>query len=135
MQTTYAGVVYPAQCDSMGHMNVQHYVSVFDQAMWHLVYALGFKPSWVHDRHQGWADVRYVINFQREMCVGQLFRAESTVRKVGNSSLLSFHQITECESGLTAAYVEMTSVYFDLAERRSIPIPEEIRIAAQALAT
>ena len=36
----YRGVVYPAQCDAMGHMNVQYYVAAFDQAMWHLAHEL-----------------------------------------------------------------------------------------------
>ena len=40
---TFRGVVYPAQCDAMGHMNVQHYVAAFDQAMWHLVHEIGYR--------------------------------------------------------------------------------------------
>ena len=33
MQTvTYKGVVYPWECDQMGHMNVMWYTGKFDQA-------------------------------------------------------------------------------------------------------
>ena len=130
---TFRGVVYPAQCDAMGHMNVQHYTAVFDQAMWHLVAHLGFKSSWVQEHREGWADVRYVIEFRKELHAGQLFHAESELVKVGNSSLVTHHRIVENESRALAAEVEMTSVYFDLEKRSSRTLPVEIRAAARRL--
>jgi len=130
---TFRGVVYPAQCDAMGHMNVQHYTAVFDQAMWHLVAHLGFKPSWVQERHEGWADVRYVIEFRKELQAGQLFHVRSEVVKVGNSSLVTHHRILETESRALAAEVEMTSVYFDLEKRCSRTLPIEIQTAARRM--
>ena len=32
---TLRGVVYPAQCDAMGHLTVKEYMGFFDQAEWH----------------------------------------------------------------------------------------------------
>ncbi len=74
---TYRGVVYPVQCDVMGHMNVQHYIGAFDQAGWHLVAAIGYKPSWLKERNCGWADRRYEIDFIDELPVGSLFEIRS----------------------------------------------------------
>jgi acyl-CoA thioester hydrolase len=116
----------------MGHMNVQHYVAVFDQAMWHMVLQLGFMPSWITERHQGWVDARYLINFRKELTAGQLFHAESSVQKVGKSSLTTQHRILESETAAVAAEVEITSVYFDLLNRVSQPLPPIIRSAAEA---
>lgn len=130
---TFRGVVYPAQCDAMGHMNVQHYMAAFDQAMWHLVTQLGFRPSWVVDRREGWADVRYLINFHRELRAGALFHAESSVGKLGNTSLVTHHRIFETEGGELAAEVDITSVYFDLEKRASLALPEQLRAAAVRL--
>jgi acyl-CoA thioester hydrolase len=130
--TTFRGVVYPAQCDAMGHMNVQHYTAAFDQAMWHMVLSLGFQPSWVRDRGEGWADVKYIIDFSLELRAGALYHATSCVKRVGNSSLVSVHRLFESETGELAAAVEMTSVYFDLKARKSRPLPEAIRAAAIA---
>ena len=133
MPTTFRGVVYPAQCDAMGHMNVQHYVAAFDQAMWHLVGTLGYRASWASERRQGWADVRYLINYHHELRAGELFHIDSGVLKVGNNSLVTVHRAINSESGEMAAEVEMTSVYFDLGERKSAPLPQEIKAAAEAL--
>jgi acyl-CoA thioester hydrolase len=128
---TFRGVVYPAHCDAMGHMNVQHFTAAFDQAMWHLVTRLGYCPSWVTDRREGWADVRYLINFRKELRAGELFHVESAVIKVGDTSLLTHHCILNTERREPAAELEMTSVYFDLEKRVSRPVPADIRSAAE----
>jgi acyl-CoA thioester hydrolase len=99
--------------------------------MWHLVFTLGFHRSWLTDRRVGWADVRYEINFCRELRVGQLFYAQSAVVRVGNASLVTLHRIVEAESRELAAEAKITSVYFDLARRTSRPFPAEIRSAAE----
>ncbi len=41
MIETYRGVIYPWNCDHMGHMNVQYYVGKFDEATWQLFAFLG----------------------------------------------------------------------------------------------
>ncbi len=70
----------------MGHMNTPHYIAAFDQAMWHLVHALGYRPAWREQRGEGWADVRYVIDFRSELRAGDLFVVDSAVTRVGRSS-------------------------------------------------
>lgn len=132
-RVTYRGVVYPAQCDAMGHMNTPHYVAAFDQAMWHLVALLGYRATWIQERRQGWADVKYVIEFRSELGAGDLFQVESAVARVGKSSLVSRHALLETGTCKVAAELEMTSVYFNLEKRVSLPIPEPIRAAAEAL--
>ncbi|MCO5396678.1 thioesterase family protein [Ralstonia sp. 21MJYT02-11] len=116
----------------MGHLTVQYYVAAFDQAMWHLVSHLGYDPEWRDSRHEGWADVRYEIDFQSELRVGDLYIVESEVVDVGKSSLKSRHQL-RARSGAVSAELLMTSVYFHLKDRKSIPIPDSVRRAARAL--
>ena len=129
---TFRGLVYPSQCDAMGHMNVQHYIAAFDQAMWHLVHELGYrKPARANGGH-GWADVRHVVEYRRELPASSLYRITSGVDKVGRSSLVTRHRMFEMESGALAAECEMTSVYFDLAARASAPLPQALGDAARA---
>jgi acyl-CoA thioester hydrolase len=127
-------VVYPAQCDAMGHMNTPHYVAAFDQAMWHLVASMGYRAVWVKERDEGWADVRHVIDYKSELRAGELFHVESGICKMGRSSLVSRHIMVRTDGGEVVAELEMTSVYFDLKARVSKTIPDEIRAAADALA-
>jgi acyl-CoA thioester hydrolase len=123
---TYHGVVYPAQTDAMGHMTVQYYVAAFDQAMWHLVARLGYNPNWRNERNEGWADVRYEIDFRSELKTGDLFSVVSNVVDAGRSSLKSTHRLVGPD-GIVAAELAMTSVYFHLIDRKSLPIPDAIR--------
>jgi acyl-CoA thioester hydrolase len=129
---TFAGVVYPLQSDAMGHMTVQYYVAAFDQAMWHLVSQLGYDPEWRNSRDEGWADVRYEIDFRSELRVGDLFTVESEVLEIGNRSLKSRHKLLTRNQDV-AAELLMTSVYFHLKERKAILVPEVVRVGARAL--
>lgn len=126
---TFSGVVYPAQTDAMGHMTVQFYVAAFDQAMWHLVHALGYRPGWQAERREGWADVRHDVTFSKELRVGSLFRIESVIVAIGKTSLSTRHRLLTADGELSSTD-EIKSVYFDLNERKALLIPEVIRQAA-----
>ena len=123
---TYQGVVYPAQCDAMGHMNVQYYIAAFDQSFWHLVAAAGYSAAWIGERREGWADRRYEIDFRKELPVGSLFEIHSGVIKVGRTSLTTCHRLTSKADGALCAELIAVSVYFDLAQRQSRALPEAI---------
>jgi len=126
MEITYRGVVYPAQTDAMGHFTVQYYVAAFDQAFWHLVADMGYDLNWRFERDEGWADVNYQIDYRNELKVGEVFVVASEVTKIGNSSLVTRHVMTNQRREVCAEIV-MTSVYFDLKMRRAKQIPDELR--------
>lgn len=127
---SYNGLVYPAMADAMGHMNVQHYVAAFDQAMWHVVAELGYDTGWQRSRGQGWADVLHETRFMRELAVGELFEVDTDVEAVGTSSLTLRHTMKN-RQGETMATMTMKTVYFDLGARKAIPLPDSLRMAAQ----
>lgn len=123
---TFRGVVYPANCDAMGHMNVKAYTGAFDQAMWHLVHAAGYRVAWASERGEGWVDAEHVTRFRRELTAGALYRIDSAVVKVGRTSLKSFHTLYDVDQPEPAATCDMVSVYFDLVARAPKPIGEEL---------
>ncbi|TGT35783.1 thioesterase [Mesorhizobium sp. M8A.F.Ca.ET.165.01.1.1] len=113
----------------MGHMNVQHHMAAFDQAMWHLVRSLGYSIEVRVTRNEGWADVRHDVHFLRELRSGDLFCVVSSVVECGTKSLTTRHRMLDSNDNL-AATDEIKSVYFDLAERKAILLPDHIRNAA-----
>lgn len=123
---TYRGVVFPVQCDVMGHMNVQHYIAAFDQASWHLVIALGYKPSWLEDKKLGWADRHYEVDFLAELSAGSAFEIESRVTKVGRTSLGLHHAMRNAETGNLCAEITIATVLFDLENRKATPLPQPL---------
>lgn len=123
---TFRGVVYPWHCDQLGHMNVQHYVGMFDQGTFHLFSAAGFK--WTgSDNKTAFADVNHNIQFIAEQQVGSLILVQGGVTKIGNKSVTIYQKMTNTETGDLAATTEITTVYFDLEARKSMPIPEQMK--------
>jgi acyl-CoA thioester hydrolase len=132
---SYRGIVYPVQCDVMGHMNVQHYIAAFDQAMWHLVAAIGYRASWLKERNLGWADRHYEVDFLSELPVGSLFEVKSSLLKMGRTSLTAHHQMFNTESGVLSAEITAVSILFDLVGRKPAPFPPEMADGAKAYLT
>lgn len=130
---TLRAVVYPAQCDAMGHLTVKEYVGFFDQALWHCFLTIGFQPGWINSQRIGWADVRHEIAYKQELLAGALVRAESRVVKVGTKSLTTAHRLLDAASDEVCAEMEAVSVQYDLEGRRSIPLHDKVRATARAM--
>jgi acyl-CoA thioester hydrolase len=122
---TFRGVVYPWHCDHMGHMNIMYYVNFFDQAACHLISACGFKWSELGEQQIGFADVKHVIEYKAEQKVGSPIVVESGIVRRGRTSLVLAHRMHNPETRELAATMEVTTILFDLAERKSMPFPEE----------
>lgn len=129
---TFRGVVYPAQCDAMGHLNIQHYVGFFDQAEWHCFLRLGFDPKVIARDRIGLADARHVIEYRRELQAGDLVRIESAVTRVGTSSLATAHNLYDAADRALCATLEAVSVQYDLTTRKARPLLPSLRAAALA---
>ncbi len=123
----FRGVVYPWHCDHLGHLTVQHYVGMFDQAAWHLLAAVGL--GWGHSKetNETLVDARHTIDYLIEQPVGSLIVVESALTRVGTKSATQHHRMRNTETGEIAATTEIVSVYFSLETRKSLPIPEAIK--------
>lgn len=91
---TYRGVVYPWQCDHMGHMNVMWYVGKFDEATWQLLASIGATPSRLRDEGFGLAAVEQHIQYKRELRAGDLLTVRSSILEVREKSIRFTHEMT-----------------------------------------
>ncbi len=124
---TFRGVVYPWHCDQLQHMNVQHYVGMFDQAGCHLFQEFGVSFEEGVERGKTLVDVRHTIEYKAEQRAGSLVKIESAFTRIGTKSLTFVHRMFNCRTGVLAATSEVVEVYFDLETRTSLPIPDELR--------
>src|SRR5215470_9329381 len=69
---TYRGVVYPWHMDHMRHMNVQHYVGMFDQSSWVLMSMLGMDSRYFRENRRGLAALEQNIQYKSELRAGDL---------------------------------------------------------------
>ena len=129
---TYAGVVHPWMCDTMGHLNVRHYVAMFDDASFQLLGRVTGKED--PEAGLGWADVRMEIDYKHETPVGTLVTIRSRVEKVGASSLTYAHEMSGTLDGVVHALMRTVTVRFDLRRRGKVELDPATRERALALA-
>ncbi|MEQ1942642.1 acyl-CoA thioesterase [Mesorhizobium sp. VNQ89] len=128
---TYAGIAHPWMCDAMGHLNVRHYVAMFDDASFQILGRIAGKED--ADGGLGWADVHMEIDYKHETAAGTLVTVYSHVEKVGTSSLTYLHEMRGTLDDVLHAQMRTVTVRFDLRQRSKIHLDETTRQRAMAL--
>ncbi len=123
---TYRGVVYPAQLDHIGHMNVQYYVSKFDEATWHLFAKIGITPGYIREQKKGMAAVEQHIRYKSEVMAGDLLIIKSRFLEVKEKVIRFEHIMYNAETNVEVASCELTGVHIDRVLRKSCPLPTDI---------
>jgi len=122
-KVTYRGVVYPWQCDHMGHMNVMWYTGKFDEACWQLLAMLGLRFA---QDGAGMAAVEQHIQYTRELYAGDAVTIHSTLLEVKEKSIRMLHKMVDA-TGKVAATTELVAVHIDARIRKAIRLPEDVR--------
>lgn len=124
------GVVHPWLCDVMGHLTTRHYVSFFDDATWHVLAEIGYRPAEAVTERWGWADVQNEVSYIRELAPGTLIQIASRVVTLGKTSLTIESVMQQRGDYTIAARMRAKLVSFDLDGRKARPLPAEIRSTA-----
>jgi acyl-CoA thioester hydrolase len=130
---TYRAAVTPADCDLLGHMNVQHYLAAVSNGMFALMIHFGLSPDEIRRRQISFAVVRTEADFHCELRPGDIVVLESTVVRLGGKSVAFRHQLKNAATDETAMTVEFKCVLLDLATRRATALPDDVRVAVARL--
>ena len=129
---TYRGVVYPWQCDHMGHMNVMWYTSKFDEATWNLFFAIGITPTYIRQKRHGMAGLQQNVAYKKELAAGDVVSVRSRILEVREKVIRFEHELINDDTQEIAATCELTVVHLDLVARKALPFPAEIAARARA---
>jgi acyl-CoA thioester hydrolase len=130
---TYRGVIYPWQCDHMGHMNVMWYTGKFDEATWVFFAGLGITAAWMRERDRGMAAVKQEISYRKELLAGDVIVVRSRMLEVREKVLRFAHEMVNAATGEIAAVTELTGVHLDRVARRACALPPDVLERARAL--
>lgn len=130
---TYRGVVYPSQCDHMGHMNVMWYVGKFDEATWQLFSAIGLTPSRLRTDSSGMAGVEQHIEYKRELYAGDVITVSSTIIEVTEKAIRFAHEMKNDETGEIAARTVLVAVHINTVTRRACALPSDVHNRAKTM--
>jgi acyl-CoA thioester hydrolase len=108
------------------------YVGKFDEANWNFLAALGLTPTYFAEQHRGMAAVQQNIAYKRELLAGNIVEVRSRALEIGDKSLRLLHEMWNAETQELSASCELTVVHMDRRERKALPFPEPVRVAALA---
>ena len=97
------------------------------QAFASLLAEVGFTGDYMRSTGMGFADVKHEIEYKAEQRAGDRIAITGGFSKLGSSSAEVRLRMRNPDTGETAAVSRITSVHFNLTERRSEPMPEEAR--------
>jgi acyl-CoA thioester hydrolase len=127
---TFRATVAPADCDHLGHMNVQHYFRAVGDGMFAAMVHLGMTPEEIRRRKLSFAVVRAETEFHHELYAGDVIALESTIVKVGEKSATFHHRLRNVATNEIAMSTDFICVLLDLEKREATIVPEDIRSAA-----
>ena len=132
LPVTFRGVVYPWHLDHMGHMNVQHYVGMFDQASWVLLAWLGLDGQYFAENQRGMAALEQTISHKSELRAGDMFEIRSAIGEVGRKTLRLLHNMHKVNGDVLAATTTILIVHMNTDARKSVALPAGLRERASA---
>ena len=122
----YQGIVPAHYLDMMGHMNVRHYLSLFDEAAWEFFVGFGMDQAYYESGQGGAFALQHFINYRAE--VHQDDQLTIHGRLLGRSAKRVHFMLFMVNNtqGKLAATLESLGSHADLSQRRTSPFPPTI---------
>jgi acyl-CoA thioester hydrolase len=132
----YQGEVLPEWIDANDHMNLAYYTVLFDYATDALFDAVGIGRHYKDSTNHGTFVAETHNLYERELLLGDRVRVATQILGVDGKRLHLAHEMFMIASGRRAATQELMYLHVDLAARRVVPFPHDIRrrVAAAAAA-
>ena len=133
MMLVNKAVAHPWFCDVLQHMTTRFYVSMFDDASYHLLATVFEWPGAISTNGEmGFVDVKHVIEYRAEVSAGDILDIHAVVTRVGGKSLTATYQMNNLSKQELAATFECVYVLFDMHERTALTLTDELRNKALA---
>ena len=112
--------------DIMGHMNVRHYMGIFDEAAWHFFASFGMDQAYYSGGVGGGFALQQSVRYWAECRVGDVVSVRG--RMIGRSAKrIHFMLFMGNETqGVLAATIETLGTHADMRIRRTSPYPAHI---------
>lgn len=114
----------PAEWEDLnGHVNVRHYLELYDQAGWPMMGCLGIDERHFRDERRGFFDLEHHIWYLAEMHVGDSVTVHARFLARSAKRFHGVMFIANRTRQSVASVFEYVSTAADLEARRSAPLP------------
>lgn len=117
-------VIPPEYEDSNGHMNIRHYLGLYDEALWPFFATLGMDEAYFTEQRGGVFDLEHHIHYRAEVNIGDTVAVygRGLARTAKRLHGMCF-MVNETHQQLANTFEYVTS-HADLDARRTSPWPD-----------
>lgn len=130
---TYRGSVEAWECDSAGVAPPRAHIARFNDAITHLFQAMKIDRAELFASGLGSAALDYDIAYHRPLRSGTAVEIRSGMLALSDKVYHLVHYVLDSASGEVITTIVVAALFFDLAARKSVPIPGSVRAEAERL--
>lgn len=117
----------PAEWQDLNeHVNVKHYLDIYDQAGWPLMDELGMDADRFTVHRNGYFDLEHHIWYLAEMHVGDVVTVHFRLLGYTTKRFHGLMFVVNATRGVLASVLEYVTSSADLDTRRTMPIPADV---------
>ena len=110
----------------MGHMNIRHYMGLFDDAAWGFFASFGMTEAYYHSTTGGAFALEQHIRYLAEVHVGETVAIHSRMNGRTAKRIHFIHFMINETTGKLAATLEVIGSHANRETRRTTPFPTDI---------
>ncbi len=122
----HRAVIPQAYLDVMGHMNIRHYMGLFDDAAWGFFASFGMDEAYYQTTSGGAFALEQHIRYLAEVHVGETVAIHTRINGRTAKRIHFIHFMINETTGKLAATLEVIGSHADRDTRRTSPFPPEI---------
>ncbi len=119
--------------DRNGHVNVQHYHGLYDQASWPLMASVGVDAAYFQEAQRGLFDLEHHVWYFAEVLVGDELSVHARFVARSEKRFHGLMFIVNRSRGQVASALEYLSTGADLRTRRTAPLAAELQAGLDRL--
>jgi len=124
---SYRGQVLASECDLLGHMNIQFYISRLSHAIWNMCYFVGMTPEEIKGSKRALATVQQESSYLAELLAGDIIHMETAVLKASGKTITFSSKLFNSATGKAVLTNISTVAYMDLEARKAVPLTDLMR--------
>jgi len=123
------GVVFPDWIDINGHMNVAHYMDIFDKSMFNLLARMHINEQSIREGRLTMVASRINMAYRKELLEGDDFQIWAGITGIGGHSMTVSQRLMR--GSVAYATCDILAISFSPVERRAVAMEEHVRARAE----
>lgn len=125
--------IEPGWVDYNGHLNMAYYNVLFDRACDDFVAAAGLGPDYLATRGCSYMTAEVHVCYLREVFLADPVRVRIRILDLDDKRLHLFSELIHAADGWVSATSEQMYLHLDMAARRVVPWPADLRDGLERL--